>query len=220
MNIDPSDRKKFLDQMREAPLLEEKVSRIKGCFYGDNGVGKTVGAVAAIRRIIGPDPIIIFVDVNEGYDSLRNHKALKKNVKPIPFQSIEQLYVIAEAIFKRSPGFENVGGIVLDDADFMANIDLNYLWHKRVEEKADSKLDPDKPERPEYLKLGFRFTEVLEYVFSNTPDVHLMMTAHIGEKKTDDGKTVLKTFPGFNPALTKEIEGRLQFVGYMTANEL
>lgn len=216
MLIDPSEKTALLSRMRQnAPLLENKTSRARICIYGDNGVGKTVAAVGMARKLIGPDKQIIFVDKTEGYESLRNHKSLVPNVRPISFESVEQLYVLAETIYAEKEPFGNVGAIILDDFDLMTAEDLNILWHNRVA-LGTSKLDPEKPERPEYLKLGFRTTEVLDFVLNQTPSVHLFLTAHMREKKTPDGQTVLKVFPGFNPALASEIGSRMLVIGHMT----
>lgn len=216
VEISAADKRAMRERMLNAPLLENKRSRVKACIYGPNGAGKSVWAVGLLRKLLGPDPLIIFVDTNEGYESLRNHPNLMKNVKPIAFESIEQLYVIAEEVFKGEGMFANVGGIVFDDADFMAKEDLNRLWHDRVA-RNDSKSDPEKPDRPEYLKLGFRFIGVMDFIFKKTPDVHLILVAHEGNKKSEDGKVILNTYPGFNPALSDEIAAKVNLVAYMTA---
>lgn len=216
MEITAATKQEILERMRSAPMLDKITPRLKGCIYGPNGVGKTTLAVGMLRRILGPEPLIVFVDTNEGYLSLRNHEGLTKNVLPIPYESVEQLYVIAESVYRNIPPFVNVGGIIFDDADFMASAELNKLWHSRVK-AGGSKSDPEKPARPEYLKLGFRFMEVLNFIFQQTPQVHLILTAHDGQIKNKEGDTVLKVIPGFNPALAKDIAGVMQFVVSMTA---
>lgn len=220
MIIDDARKRELRKKMMGASnLLENKQSRAKICLYGDNGTGKTTTAVAMARKLIGPDKKIVFVDTNEGYESLRNIPGLAKNIELVKFESAEQLYVLAELIHEGAAPYDNIGAIVFDDMDFMAAADLNRLWHDRVA-KGKSTLDPDKPERPEYLKLGFLYTDTLEHIYNKTPDIHVFITTHAKEKKTKDGDTVLKIFPGFNPALANEIMGRLLVLGHMTAKEI
>ena len=222
MIIDTATKKSILLKMQSNSVhVDQKSSRIKALIYGASGVGKTVLAVAIARQLIGPNKDIIFVDVDEGYESLRNHPSLLKRVIPIQYDSVEQLYVIAEAVAHGGhKPFDNVGAIIFDDADFMAAQDLNELWHNRVINSPTSKLDPEKPERPEYLKLGFRFNEVLDFIYSHTPNVHLFLTTQEKEKKSQDGSVVLNVFPGFNPALAGEVKAKLLIVCRMTAKEV
>lgn len=218
MEIDKAKKREILQDIEDHTVdLSQKISRVKGVIYGPWGSGKTTWAMSVLRAILGPDKTIIFVDHNDGWESLRNHKSLVPNVKVIPYRSLEQLQVIAEAVYRKAGWYANVGGIILDDADFMADDHLISLWHNR---RGDSKSDPDKPDRPEYLKLGFAFMEILETVFQHTPDIHLILTAHDGKSKSKDGQVVTGIYPGFNPALAEKIAGRVQLVGYMAARNV
>ncbi len=217
---DRSEVNAILARMESSAVdAAEKKGRLKAVLYGDSGVGKTVLAVGTAQAITPPDKEIIFVDRTEGWASLKNHPSLLRRVRVIPFESIDQLSVLANAVFWKGGSFNNVGAIIFDDADFMVADHLNVIWGKRVEANT-STLDPDKPERPDYLKVQKQFMEVLSDIYTKTPDVHLIMTAGTGEKKSDDGKVVLKTFPGFSPALAKEIKSLQGVVGYVKAKEV
>lgn len=220
MELSNDQKMEILNRMKAHPMLENLQSRVKGCIFGPNGAGKTVAAVGLARKLIGPDKLIVFVDYTEGYDSLRNHKGLIPNVLPIPYESMEQLYVIAESVYRNIPPFVNVGAIIFDDMDFMTASELTLLWHKRVKENPGSKSDKDKPDRPEYLKLTFRVSEILDFIIKQTPNVHLLITAHDYKMKAKDSDVVIGVIPGFNPALAKEIVGKLQMAVHMTAKEV
>jgi hypothetical protein len=219
---DKGEIKALLDRMEKgAKSPDEKRSRIKGILYGPKGGGKTILAVRTAKRLLkGTGKKIIFVDNTEGWESLKNHPDLLEGVeiKVVDFESIEQLSVLAGAIFfEETELFTNVGAIIFDDANRMAEKQLNRLWATRVEK--GSTLDPDKPERPEYLKLQIQFMEVVNDIITKTPDIHIFLTSHASEKKSADGQVIIKTFPGFNPALSEALGGSMNIVAYMKAKE-
>ncbi len=215
---DPKAMREIMSRLNENTIdASKKISRVKGTLYGDSGAGKTVILTLLAKKLIKPGQIVLFIDRSEGWVSLRNHKDanLPDDVKIVEFESIEQLSVIADAIYRKVGYFGDVGAVVLDDADLMASDQLNNIWAKRVMENT-STLDKDKPERPDYLKLLMQFMEVITDIYKKTPDVHLLMTAHTGKTKNKEG-AVLGVFPGFSPALADQIKAEQTFVGRLTA---
>lgn len=220
---DVTEKKELLARMAaQATSANDKTSRLKAIIYGDSGVGKSVLAVGLAKKLTSKK--IIFIDTTDGWMSLRNHPALMNGVIVLPYESIKSLSVMAEATLFNQPPFDDVGAFIFDDADVMAAKQLNIIWGERAEGQRQgtvvSKLDQDVPERPDYMKLLAQFGEVVDDIYIKTPDIHLIMTAGVGEKKSIDGQSTLKMYPGFSPAVAKELKSKQSLVVYMKAREI
>lgn len=191
--------------------ITQKQPRFRGMIYGESGVGKTTVAVEILQRIVRPGTGILYIDTSEGWVSLNNRPGLSEGVMYVPFTSIEDIETIVDAIARREGVFAYIGGIVLDEASSMAEIDLDRL-HERRQVEDPSILTPEWPDYHAGLK---RFRSMMAKLFA-IPDLHVMLLAHVNSKKGKQGE-ILRTFPKFPEKTAAKIKEPLQIVGYMTS---
>lgn len=207
----PAEHNRRLKEMlNEMSSADSKVGRFKGMIYGAKGSGKTVFAVRFMRAICDqqkPGQRIIYVDTSEGWVSLKNHKGVSENVEVIRFRDYDYLKTLLLAIERNMSGFENVGGIIFDEATKMANRDIQREFEKRGKSEA--------PEWPDYFKGSSNIQQLLTFIYEKTPNINFMMVGHEKDKKNDQG-VVIKTFPSFTPAIGEEVLGDLHLVARMT----
>lgn len=199
--------------------VAEKQPRFRGCLWGPSGTGKTVLAAKIMQQIIAPKMGILYIDTSEGWVSLRNHEneGLTKNTLHIPFTTIEDIRVIGTAIKNKVGKFAYIGGIILDEASSMAQMDTDRLFEVRKQTTAGTRNATDSlvPEWPDYHAALARFRTMNAELF-DIEGLHVIMTAHQAEKKGRDG-SVINLFPSFSPKIAAKVKEPLHLVGFCTS---
>lgn len=85
-----------------------------GLHYGDKGQGKTTAALAIAQQIRG-DGDILLLDSSDGWVSLDNIPALKRNVQLAEHVNVYELADFASRLEKGDPEFADVTVVVLDE---------------------------------------------------------------------------------------------------------
>lgn len=194
-----------------------KQPRFRGLLYSNSGVGKTVLAAQIMRALVPEGLGIIYVDTSEGWISLRNHEGLSDGIMAIPFTTIEDIRVIGQAIKQKQGVFAYIGGIILDEASSMSQIDTDRLYETRKAVAANSNRPVESltPEWADYNAALARFRAMLSELF-DIEGLHVMLNAHVSEKKDSRGN-ITSLFPSFSPSIAKKVKEPLHLVGHMTA---
>ena len=142
--------------------------------------------------------------------SLQNHPDIIDRVQTIPFTDFEDLRAIAQMIGAGKGVFGNVGGVVLDEASSMVQLDVDRNW------EADSKPKGEPtPVWPDYFKTLASFRQIIAE-FSDSHALHVISLAHESDKKNRKGDVIM-TFPSFPPSVAKKVKEPMHLVGHMTA---
>lgn len=195
--------------------VTEITPRFRGMLYGRSGSGKTVLAAKILKTICPPKTGILYIDTSEGFVSLKNHEdeGLTKNVKRVPFTTIEDIRIIGQAIKHKQGMFAYVSGVVLDEGSSMAGIDTDRLYEAR--KASDPRVDSLTPEWPDYHAALQRF-RVMSAELHDIEGLHVITVAHVSEKKDTRGN-IIHMFPSFSPKIAEKVKEPLHLVGYCSA---
>jgi len=192
--------------------VTEASPRARLCLYGRSGAGKTVLSAGIAKQLIRPGEKIIILDTSEGYESIKKHGSLADNIWQIPFTTLEDAEIIAQAIQHRMPPFDDVGCIILDEGSSISSLDTDRVYNAR---KTAGKTDSEVPEWPDYNVGYVRFRNMVTQLY-DTPNLHVILIAHYSEKKDRKGN-VIEIFPSFAPSIAKKVKENLHLVGYVSA---
>ena len=217
------------DQLMAAMRSPVSSSSFSGLLYGNYGTGKTVCAVATIKRINDSRNIqkgIIVVETGSGADSLINHPDLLPFVRRIQFESYEQIMTLAAMIRGQIGEFANYNGIVLDEFSSMVDQENNRVHQARIdlqlmtksEESAGENLPGSAPSWPSYKIAGNR-SAVLWGNLIKVQDLHIIATAHERDVKTTKGD-IIRIEPDITPASLKAIANEMHVIGRLEAHSV
>lgn len=185
--------------MARISSVDEGTDYWKGLIYGPPGVGKSVFVAGA--------PGTLFVDVEKGKRSLKNHPELA-NVKVLDFKSIYQLELLIKKIAEGAlPWVEH---LVIDSFTEIQKRDLDDVLKARAGNDPAAKYIPTGPDYNAN-------TEHMRQIASDLRnlDCHVTVTCHVKEEKEDSTGRLL-----VRPNLTAKLAGTMNHlfgtVGYMT----
>lgn len=173
--------------------LENKHLTAKGLIYGDAGTMKTTAAMRILQKITPSDKKILYIDTAEGWSVLMNYPELKERVIHVPFERIEQLWLVADAILNQTPPYNSIGGILFDEYTQMHDEDLNWIVQTRSDQKAKNGefKDPYQPALPDYNAARIRSNRTLAK-FMKLPNTHSLF---IGHEREGARKTIVPDMP-------------------------
>ena len=159
--------------------LENKRLTAKGLIYGDAGTMKTTAAMRILQAITPKDKMILYIDTAEGWSVLMNYPELKERVVHVPYERIEQLWLLGDAILQKIPPYDKIGGILFDEYTQIHDEDLNWIVQSRADQaEKDGKFkDPYQPALPDYNAARIRSNRTLAK-FMKLPDTHLIFNGH------------------------------------------
>lgn len=168
-----------------------------GLLYGDKGTGKTTTAAALAQKLKG-DGKILRLDSSDGWVSLDNIPALKKDTDNLEFATVIDLAEIAEAVLNRRPGFEDYTVVVLDEVSTW----YTEALHAFVREKTGT---PDNEPLPVfgwdmYGPVQAALGEVIRR-FQKTKGLHLIMVAHEQERALKGDQQAKRMVPSMGTKL-------------------
>lgn len=183
-----------LDKLKNSiTRLQNKHLTAKGLIYGDAGTMKTTAAMKILQAITPKDKMILYIDTAEGWSVLMNYPELQERVIHVPFERIEQLWLISDAIFNKTPPFDKIGGVLFDEYTQMHDEDLNWIVQMRSDQKAKSNefKDPYQPALPDYNAARIRSNRTLAR-FMKLPNTHSLF---IGHEREGARKTIVPDMP-------------------------
>lgn len=209
------------DQNRLNQLLEFMLSpdtnkrNFKGMIYAPMGHGKTHLALQILDEIVEPDKILLHVDTSHNKDII-SQVGMRHHVQPLPFTTIEDLRLVAQAISEQQPPWNTVGGILLDETSTIALEDLDRIYETRrhLIETGQRRTPKDGiPETPDWAdyRPGLQRMRSLVAILHDVPGLHVIELAH--ERVNE--KTGIS--PDFPAATIKEIAKPLHLVARLTA---
>lgn len=199
----------------EKSISQEKPAAVLG-FFGGPGSSKTTTAMRMAQHLKG-DGNIILVDSAKGRSTLIGDEELTKDVIPMQFHKMEQLWALADAIESGAKKvFEKTTVIVLDEYSSMAQYDVNWVTETRakVAHLEGEYKDPYKPEWPDYRTGAIRSLKTLTKFLNLEQRVHIILVAHdkFYEKEGKGGITR----PDMPNATNKDFERLIHGLYYCT----
>lgn len=197
---------------RMADLNNQDIDRhAKVLIYGGFGAGKTSLAMWLAQSLLSSNGRIAMVDSSEGWVSLDNAPSLKENVIRLGYSEYGELVALAEAIHRKTKGFEHIEVVVIDEVDPIADDVLVTT----VREKHGTPKGQQLPtiEGKDYRPMGDLMRTAIK-AFEKA-GVHLILVAH--DTKRKDHRDVEITQPAITPKLKTSIAEMMHVIGYATA---
>lgn len=208
----PTKTKASLSQImgRMNDLEHQEVEKeFIGLFYGSQGVGKTTAAQGLAQKLRG-NGRILFLDSADGWVSLENIPALKRQTDRIEVADPRDLMTIANALRTRQKGFKEYTVVVLDEVSSW----FTDVLHAYVREQLGVRDDEDLPEieGSMYAAPQAAFLNLIK-VFHKTQGLHVIMVAHEQERAIKGEKGASKITPSISPKLTAGIAQLSHVIG-------
>ncbi len=180
-----------------------------GLLYGPSGTGKTVLSMEMAQALTVTGRIL-YLDSSDGWVTLdqRQHRHLKKGASYLSVDNYDMLYGVAQALHRRSKGFEDFDVIVIDEHTSMAENTLDEVVedvHGDVNAEVEGK-----DYRP-----AQRLTMNALNLMHDTEGLHVILVGH--DRQDGDARKVVTTSPGYSPKLGKAVMKRMHLVGHVTA---
>lgn len=159
---------------------------------GDQGTGKTVAGMEFLQLITPPQKRIVYVDTAMNFATLNNHPKLRKRVKVMEYENMEQLLLLAQAIRTTPALKETIGAVQIDEYSSAVKADRKWIVRSRADQsKKEGKFkDPHHPSQADYLSSQIRSEEVVQaFLLSG---VHVVFVTH---EKTDERVIIRPDFP-------------------------
>jgi hypothetical protein len=195
--------------------MSSMVADVKTIVYGDTGMGKTVFGMQMLQRYTPKDKEILYMDTARGWVSFNNHPELKQRVKRMEFQGLSQIDALVAAIKKNDPRFANIGGIMIDEASSVQEMDLEKTRIGRGESTGEFAA----PTQPDMGVTTYRFRRTFDPLF-RLPQ-HIVITSHVREDEIKIGNHATgkrQIRPAFMPKVSQMLRGLVHDVLYLTAN--
>lgn len=181
---------------------------LKILVYGDPGVGKTTFAAGA--------PAPLFIDIERGMRSLKNHPELAKNVKRIPIDTLKELEDLFWEIREGNEVFNDRQTIVFDTYSALQKKNLDEILLEGFNK--DHNKNPYLATQGDY-KRSTQHLRRLIVQFCELERFHIVVLTHAVEAK-DDTTGMLLIRPSITPALTGTFEELMDVYCYMQSNVL
>lgn len=184
--------------------FEDDPGPMKVLVYGDPGVGKTVFAATA------PKPL--FIDVERGMRSLKNHPEIAKDVQRFPLSTMKELEDLFWAIKDGSIGADRQS-IVFDTFSALQKKHLDEILLEG--NKKDHNKNPYLATQGDY-KANTQLLRRLIINFCELDKFHIVVLTHTTEAKDEfTGQLLLR--PSLTPKLTETFEEVMDVYCYMTS---
>lgn len=213
--VSDQNRLNQLLEMMSSPEVNKR--NFKGMIYGTMGHGKTHLALQILDEIVEPDKIILHVDTSHNKD-VAPQVGMRHKVQPLPFTTIEDLRLVAEAITEQQAPWNIIGGILFDESSTIALEDLDRIYEtrKHLIETGQRKMPKEGiPETPDWAdyRPGLQRFRSLTSNLHNVPGLHVVEVAH--ERFNEKLNAIT---PDFAPAIVKEIVKPLHLVARLVAD--
>lgn len=189
-------------------------------LYGKYGSTKSVLAAQVLSALItDPNMGILHIDTGGGWVSLDNHPEVRARVQSQPFTTIEDIELITEMILNKVGVYGYFGGIILDEASSMAQIDVDRIYEARPAVNARGVAKDLSPERPDYNAGLGRFRRMLAKII-DVQDLHLVLVAHEISIKDASGAVTKEATASFSPKTSEKVHQPMHIVGRVTSRSV
>jgi hypothetical protein len=193
--VPPKAIKAILDSMID---LDKKHVPMLFSVFGEQGTGKTKAGMEILQRVTDPDKKIVYVDTAMNFATLNNHPDLRRRVKVMEYENIEQLLILAQAI-RTQPALRNmIGAVIIDEYSSAVKADRKWIVRSRSEQAKPKYKDPHHPSQADYLSSQIRSEEVIQAFLAS--GIHACFISH---EKVDE-KVV--TRPDFAPGAANDFQ--------------
>src|SRR5215813_673560 len=196
------------DTVDEVRALWDMYYKVRGLFYGDAGVGKTIFACHS------PKPLLLDAD-GSGALSLINHPELviANDIKVLQVRKFNQMLDIFQAMRRGDPRLMDRETVIIDTLSNLAQQHLDEFIAKEMSTR-DKNRDPVAFQRDyKFNTQGMR--QLVGYFMSL--DINLVVLAHEVFDK-DEFTGIMKWRPELTPKLTSMMEGIFDVFGHMVSD--
>lgn len=189
--------------------LDKKHVPLLFAVSGDQGTGKTKAGMEILQGIVDPGKKIVYVDTAMNFATLNNHPDLRKNVKVMEYENMEQLLILAQGI-RTVPGLKDmIGAVMIDEYSSAVKADRKWIVRSRSEQAKPKYKDPHHPSQADYLSSQIRSEEVVQaFMLSG---IHVCFITH---EKVDEK---IITRPDFPPGAANDFQRLIHGVYRATA---
>lgn len=179
--MDPltSQELEFLRDMGGPKSMADIRKLIRMYVYGDPGVGKT-DLIAKICLELGLKPLWVWTD--SGYSTVLKYPELAERTWFIPFESLSQVRMMAQANFEGIEPFCNYDALVWDTTSTAINNVLRNLV--KLKKFPKEQPDPSVEGWPHYRMAEANMKDTVEVLSKSS--MHIFYSAHIREPSDKD----------------------------------
>ena len=214
MAIKPSVLKRVSARIQDlsTEVVEKKFC---GLFFGDKGTGKTTASSGLAQKLRG-EGRILRLDSSDGWVSLDNIPALKRNTDNIENVTIEELAAIIDAISRRDPAYRKYTVVILDEISTW----YTEMLYAYVREQLNVPDDQPIPQF-DWNMYGPPQAALKDLInrLHRTPGVHLIMVAHEQERAIKGDAQAKRMVPSMGTKLSDGLGQIAHVVGRFTATE-
>lgn len=187
-------------EMKQVPMLFS--------VFGDQGTGKTKAGMEILQRVTPEDRKIVYVDTAMNFATLNNHPSLRRRVKVMEYENMEQLLMLAQSL-RTVPALKKaIGAVMIDEYSSAVKADRKWIVRSRAKLAKEYK-DPHHPSQADYLSSQIRSEEVIQAFL--LAGVHVCFVAHEQVDKQ------IVTRPDFAPGAANDFQRLIHGVYRTTA---
>lgn len=184
--------------------VKDTVPLLRMSLYGPSGAGKTVLAATAPRPL--------FLDTEDGSESLRNHDWSKESLRHRVKNSDDIIEFVQEARANTEMLTDMCETIVVDTLTELSAKDLSKTLLEKNQK--DSSRNPYAAQQIDYKENTERLRRIIIALF-DLP-VHVILISHDRDIKDDgDGRIYIR--PALSPKLGETVKGLVSVQGYLKA---
>src|SRR5215467_3710534 len=205
---------KTLKELIGAFSPDGSVPNLKMLLYGEPSAGKTFFFGTCVEW---PEEFLpaLLVDIDGGWDTLRNHPEIDISQPIRSFEDLKALYEKLAADF--SKGVKHYKSICLDNISELQKMDMNEVMREaKMSANNPDKVDLYVPSQREWGKNGERMRIIIR-AFRDLP-CHNICMAHFSERE-DKMTKVDRLWPGMPGQMRHEILAFFSVAGYISIYE-
>jgi len=180
-------------------------------LYGPPGGGKTVLGMGIAQGLLSDTGRILYIDSAAGWVSLDSFPSFKASTTHIKYEKSSDLFALAEAVRRKTKGFEDFEVVMIDELSSIADDILDDVV------RAKHSTPPGEPtpevEGQDYRPMGQTVHQAV--VAFQKAGLHVIIVAH-DSNWTDKQKNVNYN-PSLSPKLRAKLQGLMHVTGRVTA---
>lgn len=189
--------------------LDKKHVPLLFAVSGDQGTGKTKAGMEILQRVTPEDKKIVYIDTAMNFATLNNHPELRRRVKVMEYENMEQLLILGQALRTTPQLKDMIGAVMIDEYSSAVKADRKWIVRTRSDQAKPKYKDPHHPSQADYLSSQIRSEEVIQaFMLSG---IHVCFITH---EKVDEK---IITRPDFAPGAANDFQRLIHGVYRATA---